>query len=216
MTLAVYDGAKQVNGVRVAVRDPVPVYRQGLIGALRDRGFTAEDPEDVEAWVEGEGPRSVVLTLATPADTVILRRLRAKSSLIPIVALLPEPTPIPMSYADALRAGASSAVAWQTGSETIISVLEAALRSGCLLPLPVAQALVHSGRGATVAPVAVAECECDWLHMLANGCTVGDVARWAGYSEREMFRLLRKLYKRMGVRSRAESLVKAAQWGLLQ
>jgi hypothetical protein len=42
----------------------------------------------------------------------------------------------------------------------------------------------------------------------------GRPARWAvGYSEREMFRLLRQLYDRMGVRNRTEALLKAAQCG---
>jgi DNA-binding CsgD family transcriptional regulator len=51
--------------------------------------------------------------------------------------------------------------------------------------------------------------------MMANGQTVGELARAVGYSEREMFRLLRSLYERMGVRNRTEALLKAAQSGLL-
>ena len=55
----------------------------------------------------------------------------------------------------------------------------------------------------------------DRLQTMAKGRTVAQLARAVGYSEREMFRLLRQLYDRMGVRNRTEALLKAAQCGLL-
>ncbi|MDQ3641282.1 MAG: hypothetical protein M3450_07420 [Actinomycetota bacterium] len=58
--------------------------------------------------------------------------------------------------------------------------------------------------------------EVGWLQTLARGATVARLAGEVGYSEREMFRILSNLYQRMGVVSRTEALVQAAQWGLLE
>ena len=62
---------------------------------------------------------------------------------------------------------------------------------------------------------AISPWEVHWLQMLANGATVADVARDASYSEREMFRLLNRLYRAMGARNRVEAIVMAARAGLL-
>jgi DNA-binding NarL/FixJ family response regulator len=50
---------------------------------------------------------------------------------------------------------------------------------------------------------------------LASGRTVSQLAEQSGYSERAMFRLLRKVYVRMQVRNRTEALLRARQQGWL-
>lgn len=45
--------------------------------------------------------------------------------------------------------------------------------------------------------------------------TVGDLSAEIGYSERAMFRHLKALYFRLGVRNRTEALLWAKQRGLL-
>jgi DNA-binding NarL/FixJ family response regulator len=57
--------------------------------------------------------------------------------------------------------------------------------------------------------------EIDWLHQLAGGLTVGQLAARVGYSERMMFRLLRELYDRLQVKGRTEALMLARQRGWL-
>jgi DNA-binding CsgD family transcriptional regulator len=57
--------------------------------------------------------------------------------------------------------------------------------------------------------------EIRWLQSLADGVTVAELAKQASYSEREMFRLLQRLYRRMGTRTRVAAIVKAARTGLL-
>lgn len=57
--------------------------------------------------------------------------------------------------------------------------------------------------------------EIDWLRALAHGTRVADLARESGYSERAMYRELRKLWNRLGVANRAQGLARAGELGLL-
>jgi DNA-binding CsgD family transcriptional regulator len=57
--------------------------------------------------------------------------------------------------------------------------------------------------------------EQSWLRSMAGGMTVADLAESVGYSERAMFRLLRDLYRRIGVKNRTEALIWASRNSLL-
>ena len=57
--------------------------------------------------------------------------------------------------------------------------------------------------------------EVAWLRALAEGLTIREVAERSAYSEREMFRKLRRLYRKMGVGGRIPALIRASRWGLL-
>jgi DNA-binding NarL/FixJ family response regulator len=54
-----------------------------------------------------------------------------------------------------------------------------------------------------------------WLHHLAAGGTVAELADRLGYSERAMYRMLRALYREMGVRTRLEAVLRARESGLV-
>lgn len=54
------------------------------------------------------------------------------------------------------------------------------------------------------------------LQALAHGSTVHELAQEVGYSERELFRILADLYRRMGVSNRSEAIVQVAMWGFLE
>lgn len=55
-----------------------------------------------------------------------------------------------------------------------------------------------------------------WLEALSNGISTAQLAGQIGFSEREMYRRLRDLYGRMGVRNRTEALVWATYCGIIQ
>ncbi|HEY0687733.1 MAG TPA: hypothetical protein VGD71_01725, partial [Kribbella sp.] len=61
----------------------------------------------------------------------------------------------------------------------------------------------------------VSENQVRWLRELASGATVAHLANEEGYSEREMYRLLKKLYDRFGVATRTEALIRANAYGWL-
>ena len=192
----------------VAVWTPVPTYRRGLVVVLAEGGFKPEEPDDLDIWVAAGGRRAVV---ASGCGTERLAALRQLSPSLAVVALLEDASLD--AYRDALRAGASAAVPWDAPAATIVQVVQAAFDGQCVFPVPVAQALASSGPVELGLP-GVSAIEADWLRKLAKGMTVSELANDVGCSSREMFRLLRSLYTRMGVRSRREALVEAARGGL--
>ncbi len=196
----------------IAVFDPVPAYRRGLIAALADADLEAEAPDDFESWTLGGGRRAALITVGFPHGLDMLENLAKANSDLLVVVLLREPTLD--AYRQVLKAGASGVAPWDAPPEAVVRVMRAAFEGQCMVPVHIAQAL------AAPAPVkpeisGVTAWEAKWLRTLASGATVADLAHESSYSEREMFRLLQRLYQRMGVRNRTEALVKAAQNGLL-
>ena len=84
-----------------------------------------------------------------------------------------------------------------------------------MLPIDVLRALIDPDRDSRAEGAMPSPSEVDWLHQLAGGLTVGQLAAQVGYSERMMFRLLRELYDRLQVKGRTEALMLARQRGWL-
>ncbi|WP_030440353.1 response regulator transcription factor, partial [Actinoplanes subtropicus] len=198
--------------VRIAVADPLPVFRHGIVEILRDAGFTSETPDDLFAWVRDEQTTIVILTLRTDADWRTLEGLRRTAAGLVLVALLEQ-----MSVGDsvrALRAGAACVMARDTSPAAFREGFRALVRGESLIPVEVLRALAApEAEGA--ASGEPSPTERDWLRSLAGGVTVGRLAAEAGYSERMMFRLLRDLYTRMGARGRTDALITAQHRGWL-
>jgi DNA-binding CsgD family transcriptional regulator len=55
-----------------------------------------------------------------------------------------------------------------------------------------------------------------WLTLLAHGRSVGDVAAIASLSERELYRRLSRLYRRLGVQGREGAIALAARAGAIE
>ena len=196
--------------IPVAVLDPVPAYRQGIIAALAQAGFIPEEPPDIEAWAGLGKPRGLLATIAGHEDQRAVLKLKGYD--VTIVALVR--TYAASVYLDILRAGAAAAVPWDSRPDSIVRALEAALDNYSVAPSEVMRQLLAGG----VAPRernGIKAAESAWLRKLANGSTVATLAQEVGYSEREMFRLLRDVYVRLGARNRTEALLKASRSGLL-
>jgi DNA-binding NarL/FixJ family response regulator len=206
----------------VAVVDPSPIYRRGVLACLGLTGFDGTSTGDILAWLEAPPRRLVLFTIASAEDSLALAELRRTRPDVPVVANLPEATV--EAYVHALRLGASSAVAHEAAPEELRTVVAMALAGNVVLPEAVVHALLagpeHEKRGSdadapeTDEPRPSAD-QLNWLRSLAAGTTVAELAREVGYSERAMYRLLRALYGRMGVRHRTEALMRAHARGWL-
>lgn len=196
----------------VAILDPAPTYRRGLLHALGEAGYLPEDPPDVVAWARRPGARAVLVTIRSAACLATLRTLSLRGPLTTVIALLVDPTP--ESHVEAWRASANAAVSWDATPEGIIAVLAAALEGNTLLPKEVAAALTRRipspEGGQRLSPE-----EVTWLRALAGGITIRALADQVGYSERGLYRLLCGVYRRLGVSSRLEAVLQAARLGLL-
>jgi DNA-binding NarL/FixJ family response regulator len=196
--------------VRIAVVDPLPMFQQGIAGALEASGHAVETPADVMAWAHQGVATLVLLTLMSERDWELLSRLCAGATSPLVIAVLGNESAA--LAARALRAGARSVLPRTVAAVTLRRTVEATIDGQAVMPAGVVAVL---GEPDTVAERGPSGNQLSWLRQLANGATVAQLADRAGYSERAMFRLLGSLYRQMGVRTRLQAIMRAQEAGLL-
>ena len=195
--------------VRVAVHDPLPLFRQGVMAALGDLGYEPEAPDDVLSWARRPDRRVVLFTVHTAADWALLAELCRADDELAVVAMLDRAGVA--EYLRAISAGVAGAVPRQSTAAEVRAAFQAAVQGNTLLPVEVLRALAgHPVAEAGAVPAEQPTTrEIGWLRDLAQGVSVSRLADRSGYSERMMFRLLRELYTRLGVANRTEALILA-------
>ena len=188
-----------------------PVLERGLRVVLTEAGFDVGDAGEDGGWDRESGGRMVV-TVDEDASLQALEELQVRIPGLLSVVLLAQPST--WGYARAL-ARCTSAVPVDAEVEDLVAAVRAAARECTVLPARVARQLAAGMAPDEGAPV-LSEQQVGWLRELVNGATVTSLARSAGYSEREMYRLLSALYARLGVTTRTEALLRADRWGLLR
>lgn len=196
---------------RVAISDPLPLFRQGVVAALATAGFAAETPADLLGWVRVDEPRLLVLGVLSASDWALLAEVCQTRVDVLVLAVLEEPRVA--AYVRALSTGADGVVAREAEPDRLRTIFAAATRGDSLLPADVVRELARGSAGTDrPEPGPTAE-EREWLRHLAQGATVAQLADHARYSERTMFRLLRDLYARLGTVNRSEALMRARDQG---
>lgn len=200
--------------VQVAVIDPLPLFRDGAVAALAADGHVVQTPSDAVAWIRNVQGAVVLLTVLVEADWAVLAKLRQIGSAANwLVVLLEEE-----SAATGVRAvytGARSVLARRVPAEVLRRTVSATIDGQAVLPAAVVAALVADSAVDAAPPQMLSAEKLSWLRALAAGTTVAQLASQVGYSERAMFRLLRALYRDMGVSSRVEALMRAREKGWL-
>ena len=204
-------GAGSAASAVAMVVDSSAASRNNLLEALSGAGFRTRDLGADEARDESE--RSVlIITLRTDHDRQLLQRESRDCTELTTVALLVSATP--QSYQAALRLGACAAAALDAPMKDIVQVVQWALEDHTLLPSEVARALATAAAPDSVAAF-LADEEIEWLRLLARGVTVATLSRAAGYSERNMYRHLHRVYSRLKVSRRSDAVRLAVQMGLI-
>jgi DNA-binding NarL/FixJ family response regulator len=196
---------------QVALLDLTPVVERGLSAALDDAGFDVRRADQVDGWTR-EGGMRLVVTSDDEASLVTVEGLQRRVPQVRSVALLRAVDT--RRYARAL-ARCTAAVPMEAELDELVATIWAASRGRTLLPAPVARELAARAETSESVPE-LSEQQVRWLRALASSATVTSLAKSAGYSEREMYRLLSALYARLGVTTRTEALLRADRWGLLQ
>ncbi len=201
--------------VQVAVVDPLPLFRDGAVAALTAAGHAVQTPSDVVAWARKVQGAVALLTIQAEADWAVLAKLSEFGATTnSLVVLLGEESAA--AGVRAVRTGARSVLARGVSAEVLRRTVAATIDGQAVLPAAVVAALV-AGAGVDAGPARVLSAErLSWLRELAAGGTVAQLASQVGYSERAMFRLLRSLYRDMGVGGRIEALMRAQERGWLQ
>lgn len=196
------------NQRTVAIVDSVPTFRLGLETALARVQLNVVTPADTRAWARTSSG-AVVITMRSMVEEQLLRDLHTDQPDRPLIAVLTSVQDA--SFRNAIVMGAHTAVAWNATLDDIVGAVQAALRGRALLPTGVVRSLALN----TNSEPPLSNAEKDWLSQLARGVRVTQLAQRTGYSEREMHRLLQRLYGRLGATSRSEALVTATRLGLL-
>ncbi len=196
----------------VGVFNAPPVYALGLASALLDADFDLEKVADPRAWLRNHHGATVLVGVHQLCDLDVVIELKADQPDAVVVTLVDE---VDVSIVEAsLGAGATGSVALNASAEEVALAISAATAHQTVLPAGIARIMAERGLRA-VAPGEMDETEVGWLRALAAGDTVADLAGRLGFSEREMYRRLRRLYARIGARDRTDALLKAARWGWL-
>jgi DNA-binding NarL/FixJ family response regulator len=199
--------------IRIAVSDPLPLFRRGLMAVLGDAGFEPQTPEELLTWIREEQRPVVLLSLLSSDDWTLLARMREARADTMVIAVLSDAST--RSHVEAILGGAIAAVTRDALPETVRKVFDAAVAGKSVLPVEVVRGLITSQALQDEDEWVPSPQEVGWLRELALGTTVARLADRAGYSERAMFRLLRNLYIQMGARNRTEALFRAHERGWL-
>ena len=197
--------------VDVAVVDPLPLFRAGVVEALSAAGHSVEEPGDLPTWIRRAGLSVAILTLESERDWSILATITAESSHLAVVALVLSADPA--SGARAVRLGAHSVLARATSAEGLQRAVKAAVEGFSLVPIGVLQELREGVSHEERASASLTDEQLSWLRDLAAGSTVTEIASRAGYSERAMYRMLNRVYAQLGAHNRTQALIRAQSLG---
>jgi DNA-binding NarL/FixJ family response regulator len=201
-----------MSQVRVAVLAEVPLYRAGLSAVLSRAGYVVETPTDVVDWVRGHGLRGErTAVIATARPGTLCATLEGLSGFHSVALVVLVHAVEPSVCLSAIAAGATSALSWATEEGDLLRAVEAALVGHAILPTEVVRSLM-SARGHWI----VSDQQLNCLRRLADGATVSSIAQELHYSDREMFRRLRALYRNLGATGRQDAVTRAVERGIIE
>lgn len=191
----------------VAVLDREPAFRLGMETALRAAGFSVVGPDGLSRATT-RAPVHLLVSLhpSSEAEQLGSWAQRISGSVIAILDLVTSER-----AAHALRRGASGVVERTAHPEHVIEVLRATLEGFTVLPLAVARELAVA---LSPLPGDLAADERVFLGGVAAGVSMEELADDLACSVRTLYRRQRSLYRRLGIRSRAEAIALAMAWGL--
>ncbi|HVR80006.1 MAG TPA: hypothetical protein VMS99_16635 [Acidimicrobiia bacterium] len=193
----------------VGVFNAPPIYVLGLTGLSSASGYLFETVENPFEWLHHHGQPVLIAGVVDRGDLDVVIAVKSDAPDSVVVTLLDQ---VDIgSIRDSLAAGAAGAVSRHAGVGELILALNAALAESTLMPTNMARIMAaHCGNQS---PSCLDDAELAWLQSLAGMATVVSLSQFAGYSEREMYRRLKAMYRKMGVGTRTEALLKASRLG---
>lgn len=205
---------EEVEPLQIGTINVPPLIRAGIRGLLDLAGHSLLPVDDIPAWAERHGSGALIVGVQDSDDIGVLFEVLAqvRSTPITIVALIDD------SSDDVLwrciRAGATTCVSMRWNGTELALAIRAAVRGMTLTPQPMLRRLLELAQLPELS-LSLADYQVTWLKDMATGMTVAQLAESEGYSEREMYRRLKRLYSELGVANRVEALVLAASAGVL-
>ena len=197
----------------VGVHAKSPTVLRGIAAVIGDAGYPSVPIPSLAEWKPGVGGSVVVAVVRDEGVADAVRTFCEDHPHVPLIAVSPEGGVGPI--ADLIRLGAITAIGEDDPEERLVTAVEAALDGMSVMSADIAAAMAAFVPPAADPNAWVNDQEVGWLRQLASGVTVPTIAVDAGYSEREMFRVLQRLYRRLDVNGRTEAIVWASRQGLL-
>jgi two-component system, NarL family, nitrate/nitrite response regulator NarL len=212
----------RLERTRVYVADDHPLYREGVVRAIKER------PEFELVGSSGDGrkaledirdlqPQVAVLDLRMPGlDALAVTKAIERDGLETRVLLLSASTDTPIVY-EAVRAGAYSYVSKDAGRREICDAVAGVARGDTVLSREMQSELVAHVRGRREddRPVLTPR-EQEILRYLADGSSAPQIAAELYLSTTTVKTHLANLYGKLGVSDRAAAVAEAMRRGLLE
>ena len=196
----------------IGVFNTPPVYVLGLMTLPEFGGYAFETVKEPLDWIRQHLDSALLIGVRSGRDLSVMMELRAERPDAVLVGLIHEWDLD--TVRDSLAVGASAVVSRDADPADVALGLRAALADSTLIPSDLAHGLATVGPKSR--PACLEDIELSWLRLLAGSTTVASLGEAAGYSEREMYRRLKKMYYKMGVGSRTEALIMASRLGWIQ
>lgn len=208
--------------LRVVVVDDHPVYRDGVVSALRHRAeldvvAQASTGREALETVRELRPDTLVLDFELPDLTglAVARALR-RDDLATRVLFLSAYYDRGVVH-DALAAGAAGFLSKNTGGAEIGDAVLAVARGETVLGGDVQAALAHEIRhGADRADAGLSERELDVLRLVASGLSAPEIGRRLHLGTTTVKTHLQRVYEKLGVADRAAAVAEAMRRNLLE
>lgn len=191
-----------------------PLWQRGVASLLEEAGHHTTVGSDLRSWLPGSDGSCLLVKLDTHEELSAVGAFREAHPHVPLIVVLDEVDVVGVGRA--MRAGASTVTGEDEAPDVVLSVVGAALDDLAALPVRIVQAMSRQIPDEADISAWLSDEEAGWLRAMAAGQTVADIAEEVGYSERAMFRQLKTLYMRLGVRNRTEALLWAGRQGLLE
>ena len=212
-----------MSAVRALVADDHPVFRSGLRLLLEDLGVEvvaeAADGASAVALALEHRPDVVLMDLQMP-DVTGLEATRRLTESVPQVRVLV----LTMVEDDdtlfaALRAGAAGYLLKGAGPDEIDRAVRGVAAGDAVYGAGVGERLrrMFATGSVTAAPVPfpqLAERERDVLDLLATGASNAEIARRLHLSDKTVRNYVSSIFAKLGVRDRAQAIVRARQAGV--
>lgn len=196
----------------IGVANTPPVYALGLAGSLPNDRFSIEVAAKPSAWLEEHSDAALVLGVHDDSDFEILVDLVSAAANLIVITVVDGLNAAALR--NSLAAGATSVIDINAVPAEVSVTLDAALLHQTVVPASLARDITQHDPNARPTPD-LTDDELTMLRSLVSGATVAELGRSVGYSDREIYRRLRKVYRKLGVQCRVDALVKASRWGLL-
>jgi two-component system, NarL family, nitrate/nitrite response regulator NarL len=208
--------------VRVVVADDHPLYREGVVRALKASGqievvAEAEDGRTALAALQEHRPDVAVLDYKLPGlDGLAVTHAVVRDGLTTRVLLLSALTDGGIVY-KALETGAAGYLAKEARREEIVDAVLACARGDNILSAELASGLVSEIRlrSRDDAPI-LTDREHEILRLIASGRSLPEIAKELYLGVTTVKTHVQHLYAKLGVSDRAAAVAEAMRHGLIE